>query len=90
MDLNREQVVATVNEIFTDVFELPPEKLLPEAELFADLGLDSIDAIDLAISFERKFGVKVDQELIKSIRTLEDVYRTVLENQNKVAKPAAN
>jgi acyl carrier protein len=82
MTLSREQVVATVNEIFVEVFELPTEKLLPDAQLFSDLGLDSIDAIDLAISFERKFGVKVNQDLIKSIRTLDDVYRAVLENQN--------
>jgi acyl carrier protein len=87
MTLSREQVIETVNEIFVEVFELPTEKLIPEAQLFTDLGLDSIDAIDLAISFERKFGVKVDQELIKSIRTLEDVYRAVLENQNSATTP---
>jgi acyl carrier protein len=90
MNLSREQVVAEVNQIFAEVFELSEDKLLPEAQLFSDLGLDSIDAIDLAMSFERKFGVKVDQNLIQSIRTLEDVYRTVQENQGSIQKPTGN
>jgi acyl carrier protein len=90
MSLSRDQVVAEVNQIFGEVFELAEEKLVPEAQLFSDLGLDSIDAIDLAMSFERKFGVKVDQSLIQSIRTLDDVYRTVLENQGNLQKPTGN
>ena len=82
MTLTRENVQQKIQEIFIEVFELSPELLKPEAKLYEDLGLDSIDAIDLAIAFERKFNVKVDQEMIKTIRTLDDVYKTAFENQN--------
>ena len=43
----REQIFDRLKEILADDFEIEPEKLVPDANLFEDLELDSIDAVDL-------------------------------------------
>lgn len=88
MKRSEQEVREAVDQIFEEVFEIERDRLHPEAQLFADLGLDSIDAIDLAIAFERKFNVKVDQDLIRSIRTLQDVYSAAFERQDSASAEA--
>ena len=74
--MTREEIVAAVNHTFTEMLEVPPEELSPEKEMFKDLGLDSLDMVDLMIGLQRKFGVSLRQnEEIRKIVTLGDVYR---------------
>ncbi len=54
-------------------FEVPRAKLVPEAKLFEDLDLDSIDAVDLVVRLQQQTGLKVKAEDFKAIRTLGDV-----------------
>jgi acyl carrier protein len=73
-----EEIRSQVNAIFVDLFEMAPEKLKPEATLFQDLNLDSLDAIDMVVSFERVFKIRPPHAEIREIRTLDDVYALVL------------
>ncbi len=69
------ELIQAVNEILTDSFEIAPERLTPQAGIFADLELDSLDMVDLAASLQRKFGVSIrDNDRIRSIRTMQDLY----------------
>ncbi len=69
------ELIQAVNEILADSFEIAPERLTPQAELFVDLELDSLDMVDLAVSLQRKFGVSIrDNDRIRSIRTMQDLY----------------
>ncbi len=73
--MTREEIIAAVNNTFTEMLEVPPEELSPEKEIFKDLGLDSLDMVDLMIGLQRKFGVSLRQnEEIRKIVTLGDVY----------------
>jgi acyl carrier protein len=58
-------------------FEIDPAKVTLEADLFSDLGLDSIDAVDLAIKLQEMTGKRVKPQEFKSIRTVGDVVATV-------------
>lgn len=58
-------------------FEIPAEQLKPEAHLFTDLGLDSLDAVDMVVYLEEKIKLKVDAERMTQVRTLGDVYKLV-------------
>lgn len=78
MSLSKEEVCTKVNNLFVELFETEPDKLKPEAQLYSDLSLDSLDAIDLVVSFEKVFHIKPPQEEIRSIRTLSDVHELVL------------
>jgi acyl carrier protein len=69
------EVIEAVNEVFADSFEIPREQIKPEAQIFADLGLDSLDVVDLVAAIQKRFGVQVrDDERVRAIRTLQDLY----------------
>jgi len=69
------ELIHAVNEVFIDSFEIPPENVKPEAQIFTDLGLDSLDVVDLVAAIQKRFGVQVrDDERVRSIRTMQDLY----------------
>ena len=74
----KQQIYVKVNAIFSDLFDLTDEQLIPHAHIYADLGLDSLDTIDLMIAFEKNFQMKPIVEEARSIETLQDIYNLVL------------
>ena len=69
------ELIRAVNETLADSFEIAPERLTPQAQILADLGLDSLDMVDLAASLQKKFGVSIrDDDRIRSIRTMRNLY----------------
>ena len=77
IEVSAAQVNAKIDAIFTGMFELKLDDIKPEANLFTDLGLDSLDAIDLVISFQKEFNIAPENEELKKIRTVGDVYGLV-------------
>jgi len=76
--MSEQDVVRMVNGVFTDSFEIPQDKLTPEANIFNDLGLDSLDIVDLVVALQKKFGVTIrDDERVRTIRTLGDIYNFI-------------
>ena len=72
------------NEIFNEVrsmliklFEVEEDKIVPEANLFEDLDLDSIDAIDMVVHLQKRTGKKIAPEQFKSVRTVQDIVDAV-------------
>ena len=73
--MTREEIVSITNEVFVESFEIEPARLVPEANIFLDLGLDSLDTVDLVVAIQKRFTVQIrDDERVRSIRTLGDVY----------------
>jgi acyl carrier protein len=71
--LSKEEVFLKLREILVSEFELPPEKISPEKQLYADLDLDSIDAVDLVVAVKEFIPGKIDPALFKDARTVQDV-----------------
>jgi len=74
---SREQIFELLREILVSEFSLAADQLSPASELVEDLDLDSIDAIDIAVRLEESTGVRVEEESLKAIRTLQDVVEIV-------------
>ena len=73
--MQRSEIIERVNKVFLDDFEMELEQLTPEANLFLELGLDSLDVVDLVVALQKKFNVSIrDDERIRDIRTLQDLY----------------
>jgi len=71
-------VIAKVNQVFEESFELKKDELQPEKNIFDDLGLDSLDIVDLVVALQQKFGVKIrNDERLRDIRTLADIYKFI-------------
>ena len=81
--MDREEIATRVNELLHNGFEIPREKLVPAANLFTDLGLDSLDAVDMLVYLEENLKIKVQGERLISVRTVEDVYVLVDEIVSK-------
>lgn len=81
------ELIEAVNGVFAESFEIPREKLKPEAQIFADLGLDSLDIVDLVAAIQKRFSVQVrDDERVRSIRTLQDLYKYLILIRNEQNK----
>src|SRR5256885_178221 len=52
-------LLRTVREVISEVRGLPPEKVLPESLLMADLGADSLDFLDVVFKLERAFDIQI-------------------------------
>ena len=86
--MTEQEIAEMVNEILEEYFEIERERLLPEVNIYEDLELDSLDIVDLIVAMQKKFNVRIrDDERIKSIRTLEDIYRFVLTLRKEGVSP---
>ncbi len=74
---NPQLLIEEINDVFHTGFEIPKEKLLPEATVFQDLELDSLDAVDMLVHLEEKLDLRVDGDRLKEIRTLGDVHSMI-------------
>lgn len=75
--MNQERIYQFVVNMFVELFELQAEDIRPEATIFDELGLDSLDMVDLVIEMQSKFKFKiertVDEEKLRAIRTIKDL-----------------
>ena len=77
--MTEQEVIEITNKVFEECFEIEKEKLRPEAHIFNELGLDSLDIVDLVVELQKRFGVNIhDEEKIRNIRTLQDIYQFVI------------
>ena len=72
--MTRDSIIEQVNRVVVEEFEAEPEMLVAESRLREEIGLDSLDAVDLVISLELAFGFRIPEEDVKGIRTLGDIY----------------
>ena len=71
------EIVEKVNEFLSEEFEIDKALLKPEAHLVEDLGIESLDFVDIVVIIEKDFGFKVNREDMASIRTLADMYKYI-------------
>ena len=71
------KIVEVINKVLEEEFEIDPELLTPESLLYEDIGLDSLDAVDLIVMVDKKLGVRIDEEKARSLKSLEDVYKII-------------
>ncbi|HXC93835.1 MAG TPA: acyl carrier protein [Geobacteraceae bacterium] len=76
--MTEQEIIEKTNRVFEESFEIEPARLVSEAHIFTDLGLDSLDIVDLIVALQSSFGVKIrTDEKVREIRTLGDVYRFI-------------
>ncbi|MCK6834408.1 acyl carrier protein [Enterobacter bugandensis] len=73
----QETIYQEVCGLLTKLFEIDPQDIRPEARLYEDLELDSIDAVDMIVHLQKKTGKKIKPETFKSVRTVQDVVDAV-------------
>jgi acyl carrier protein len=77
--MTREEIFAHVRATIAELFEFEPEEIKPSSTIFQDLDLDSIDAIDLVAKLQQFTGQRIDEDTMRSVRTVDDLVRVLLE-----------
>jgi acyl carrier protein len=81
-----QDVFKALKDTLVEQFDIDPAKITPEARLYEDLDLDSIDAVDMIIRLQEITGRKVSPEEFKSVRTVADVQQVI---EKLLASPAS-
>jgi acyl carrier protein len=71
-----EELRTVVRKMVLDIAELD-ETTLDDGQRFAELGLDSLQALELLVSIERRFGCEIPQEELRNFTDVASVVRTV-------------
>ena len=73
----KEEILDQLKIILAELFEIEKDDIKPEARLYEELDLDSIDAIDMVVKLQKITGKKVKPDDFRSVRTVEDVVEAV-------------
>lgn len=73
----RDDIFQTLRDALVELFELDADRVTLESNLYQDLEIDSIDAVDLIDHIKRQTGKKIAAEEFKSVRTVGDVVEAV-------------
>ncbi len=82
-----EEIANAVDEVLEDDFELERNTIVPQAHLFDDLELDSLDIVDLVVAMQKKFGVRIrEDERVAEIRTVDDLHKFIILLKHEVGE----
>lgn len=73
----QQAIYQEVSALLTKLFDIDPQDIKPEARLYEELELDSIDAVDMVVHLQKKTGKKIKPEIFKQVRTVQDVVEAV-------------
>ena len=71
--VSKEEIYPWLIDILHEMFDLDKPKITGEANLYTDLDMDSIDAVDLGVKLKELTGKRLQPEVFKSVRTVQDV-----------------
>ena len=86
MKISNQEIFDRLSQILVETFDIEAERIRPEARLYEDLDIDSIDAVDLIVKLKPLVGKKLQPEAFKTVRTLQDVINAV---QGLMIEPVA-
>ena len=76
----QEEVYNKIKDVLIEEFEVEAEDISMEANLFTDLELDSLDAIDLMVTLDKELNIEIKTEEMQDMRTIADVCKFVLDS----------
>ncbi len=72
-----DEIFAQLKIWLVDLFEIDEDKITPEAHLYDDLDIDSIDAVDLVVEIRKITGKQISPDDFKNVRTVDDVVKAI-------------
>ena len=75
--MTKTELFQRIVQILQDSFEIEPSRITPEARLYEDLDIDSIDAVDLIVQLKPLLGRALQPEAFKAVRSVQDIVDVV-------------
>ncbi len=76
--MQNEEIIRRINQLLMDEIEIEENQITPAANLKKDLGIDSLDFVDLFVIIENNFGFKMKAEEMTEVITLRDFYDYII------------
>lgn len=76
----RQALLLRIKPILANYLKIDEEKVVPNARLIEDLGVDSLDTVELIMAFEEEFGIEVSDDAAERARTVEDIIVYLAQN----------
>ncbi len=76
--MQKEEIIRKIDQLLINEIEIDQEQLKPDADLKKDLGIDSLDFVDLFVIIENHFGFKMKAEEMAGIKTIQDFYSYII------------
>ena len=71
--MNKQEIFEHIVRILDENFSIEAARVTPEAKLYDDLDIDSIDAVDLIVQLKPLLGRSLQPDAFKSVRTVQDI-----------------
>ena len=84
--MNGNEVFELLKSYLIEELEVEASEIVPEANLYEDLGLDSIDALDMVAMLEAKSGLTIEENELKEIRTIQNIIDYISNKTGQVAE----
>lgn len=80
--MQREEIIRKINQLLIEEIEIEESQISPAADLKNDLGIDSLDFVDLFVIIEHNFGFKMKAEEMADVKSLQDFYSYIINRIN--------
>jgi acyl carrier protein len=81
--MERKEIESLVANFLIEDMEIEAEKIQEDARLKEDLGLDSLDFVDIVVIVEKNFGFKIKPEEMGKVLTVKEFYDYIDTNVNR-------
>lgn len=78
--MDTDSLYQQIKTILVEQFEMDESAVTPDANLYEELELDSIDAVDLLVQLKELTGKKISPDVFKDVRTIRDVMGALAES----------
>jgi acyl carrier protein len=82
MSFSREETLKKVLKIIADKLNMSPENVTPTSS-FKDLGADSLDIVEMVMSFEETFGIEIKDEDAEKIKSVQEAVNLIHKSRTK-------
>jgi acyl carrier protein len=86
----KEKIYDFLKETLVSLFEIDPDDITPQANLYENLDIDSIDAVDLMVKLKEFTGRRIQPADFKQVRTVQDVVDAVFDLLNRPEEQEIN
>lgn len=77
--MERQEVFQRITDLINRDYDVPAEKITEQASLSEDLGLGSVDILELGMSLENDFNINIPDDLVDNVKTVGQVLAAIVD-----------
>lgn len=71
--MNKDEITLWIIDMLHEMFEIDKAAITPQSNLYTDLDIDSIDAVDIVVKLNQMTGKRIQPDVFRTVRTVQDV-----------------